>query len=55
MFGHITTLCMKGLIKIEYTVTLKTFRQQPSQFNNFTCLQFLFTSRTFYCYNFLLH
>ena len=38
------------LIQIKYTVILKT---SLSQFNNFTCLQSLFTSRTFYCYNLL--
>ena len=35
------------LIKTEYTVILETFNNSLSQFNNFLCLQFLFTSRTF--------
>ena len=44
------------LIKTEYTVifNLNTFRNSFSQFHNFTCLQFIFTSGNFYCYNFLL-
>ena len=40
------------LIKTAYNS--KSFDNSLSQFHNFTCLQFIFTSRTFYCYNFLL-